>query len=108
MYVIFSIGKLLDLSPLISHSGRHMIFVDGTIGFDTPKVIITPTMTRDEFLASALFVISKPMNQNAPWSRYSFQSVTVHGEHFSGDVCFCSGIIYSMSLSVIRPEIRRI
>jgi hypothetical protein len=81
-----------------------MIQSDGTVEFESPRVSITPHTTRDNFLASPLFAISKPLNQNTPWSRYSFQPVTVGGEHFAGDICFCSGAIYSMSLSSVRPE----
>lgn len=67
-------------------------------------MIITARTTRDEFLSSPLFAISKPMNQNAPWSRYSFQPVRGSGENFAGDICFCSGAIYSMSLCAIGPK----
>jgi hypothetical protein len=81
-----------------------MIYSDGAVEFESPKVRIIPSTTRDDFLASALFAISKPMNQNAPWSRYSFGPITVRGENFSGDICFCSGIIYSTSLCARRPE----
>jgi len=81
-----------------------MIRLDGTVEFESPIVRITPSTTRDDFLASAHFAISKPGNQNAPWSRYSFQPVTARGENFAGDICFCSGAIYSMSLCSIRPE----
>ena len=91
-------------SPQIGHAGHRMIHPDGTVEFESPIVRITPGTTRDDFLASALFAISKPTNQNAPWSRYSFQPVTVRGENFSGDICFCSVAIYSMSLCSIRPE----
>ena len=81
-----------------------MIHPNGTVEFESPKVSITPGTTRDDFLASPLFGISKPSNQNTPYSRYSFQPVTAGGELFAGDICFCSGGIYSMSLCSIRPE----
>jgi hypothetical protein len=81
-----------------------MIRSDGTVELESPKVSITSHTTRDDFLALPLFTFSKPLNQNTPWSRYSFQPITAGGEHFSGDICFCSGAIYSMSLCSLRPE----
>jgi len=81
-----------------------MIYPDGAIKIGIPNVTITQRMTRDDFLASPLFAVSKPMNQNAPWSRYSFRPVTADGEHFAGDVCFYDGVLYSLSLCSIRPE----
>jgi hypothetical protein len=81
-----------------------MIRIDGTIEFESPKASIMPNTTRDDFLASPLFVISKPLNQNHLWSRYSFKPITAQGERFGGDICFCSGAIYSLDLCVIRPE----
>jgi hypothetical protein len=81
-----------------------MIHPDGTVEFESPQARITPTTTRADFLASALFDIARPMNQNAPWSRFSFRPITAQGERFSGDICFCSGAIYSMTLCCSRPE----
>lgn len=81
-----------------------MINSDGTIEFESPKARISPHTTLDVFWNSPLFNLSKPLNQNDPWFRYSFQSVMVGGEHFAGDICFCSGLIYSIDLCVIRPE----
>ena len=81
-----------------------MIHPYGTVEFESPIMRITPSTTRDDFLASALFAVSQPMNQNAPWSRYSFQPIAARGENFAGNICFCSGAIYSMSLCSIRPE----
>jgi hypothetical protein len=82
----------------------NMIRPDGTVEFDAPKVGISPFTLRDDFLASPLFGVSKPLNQNQPSSRYSFQSIVAGGELFDGDICFCSGSLYSMSLGSIRPE----
>jgi len=81
-----------------------MIQSNGIVEFELPKVSITPRTTRDDFLRSPFFVLSKPLNQNAPWSRYCFQPVTAGGERFAGDICFCSGVIYSIGLCSIRPE----
>jgi hypothetical protein len=81
-----------------------MIQSDGTVEFESPKVTISAHSTRNDFLKSSLFALSKPLNQNAPWSRYSFQPVIAGGEHFAGDICFCSGPIYSISLCSVRPE----
>jgi hypothetical protein len=81
-----------------------MIQPNGTVVFDLPNVSITPRTMRDEFQASPLFQISKPLNQNAPWSRYGFRPVTAGNEQFAGDICFCSGSIYSLNLSSLRPE----
>ena len=81
-----------------------MIYPDGTIKLEMPDVSITPRTTRDIFLSSHLFAISKPLNQNVPWSRYSFRPVTADGEHFAGDICFCEGVLYSLILCSIRPE----
>src|SRR4051794_13954487 len=81
-----------------------MIHPDGTVQFELPSVRISPRTTRDEFLASPLFPVAEPSNQNAPWSRYSFQPITANAEPFAGDICFCSGLLYSMSLCSIRPE----
>jgi hypothetical protein len=81
-----------------------MIQSNGTVVFDSPSMSITPGTARDEFLVSPLFHISKPMNQNAPWSRYGFRPVTAGNEQFAGDICFCSGSIYSLNLCSLRPE----
>jgi hypothetical protein len=81
-----------------------MIQSDGTVVFAGPKVTITPRTTRGDFLTSPLFDISKPLNQNVPWSRYSFQPVAGAGEQFAADICFCSGAIYDMMLCSIRSE----
>ena len=86
------------------HHTHRMIHPDGIIEFELPRVRISPRTTRDEFLASPLFAIAEPLNQNAPWSRYSFQPVTVRAELFAGDICFCSGLIDTASLCSTRPE----
>jgi hypothetical protein len=72
-----------------------MILTDGIIEIESPRVIITPKTTREDFLASPLFSISEPRNQNTPWSRYAFKSITVGSEQFAADICFCWGHIYS-------------
>lgn len=91
-------------SWLRCHRTHRMIHPDGTIELALPSMSISPHTTRDEFLASPLFTITKPMNQNTPWSRYSFESVTGGGEQFTGDICFCAGAIYSLSFLALRPE----
>jgi len=99
----------IKLSSLIVAASQpmltnQMIFSNGTVEFESPKVKITPNTTRDDFIASALFAISRPLNQNAPWSRYSFEPITANGECLAGDICFCSAAIYSVGLCSIRPE----
>lgn len=41
-----------------------MIQSDGTIEFESPKVSSTLRTTRDDFLASPLLALAKPLNQN--------------------------------------------
>lgn len=77
---------------------------DGTAVFESPVATLGLDTTRDMFLSSPLFPISKPLNQNAPWSRYAFLPVTALGEQLTGNVCFCHGRIYSLQLCSIRPE----
>jgi hypothetical protein len=81
-----------------------MILKDGTIEIESPRVIITPKTTREDFLASPLFSISEPRNQNTPWSRYAFKPITVGSEQFAAYICFCWGHIYSASLCSMRSE----
>src|SRR5580658_9812129 len=77
---------------------------DGTVNFTSPMIDIGRHTERDAFLTSPLFAISKPLNQNAPWSRYSFGPVTSDGELFAGDICFYSGVVNTISLGSVRPE----
>lgn len=77
---------------------------NGNITIDSPSLIITRDLTRDQFLQSALAGISEPLNQNAPWSRYAFKPVTIRGETFAADICFNAGRLYSVDLAVMRPE----
>jgi hypothetical protein len=81
-----------------------MIHPDGTVEIESPRMSITRGTTREDFVASSLFAISRPLNQNAPWSRYSFQPVEAGGENFECDICFCAGTIYSLIVSSLRPE----
>jgi len=81
-----------------------MIHSDGTIEIESPRVIITPKTMREDFLVSPLFLISQPLNQNAPWSRYSFKPITANDEQLAGDICFCSGVVYSLSFCSMRLE----
>jgi hypothetical protein len=81
-----------------------MIQADGTVEFDSPRTSISPTTTRDDFLASPLFAISEPLNQNPPWSCYAFKPVAARGELFTCHISFCAGAVDSLSLSAMRPE----
>ena len=77
---------------------------DGRITIDAPSMIITSGMTRDQFLGSAVANIATPLNQNTPWSRYAFKPVTIQGERWAADICFNAGRLYSVNLSIMRPE----
>jgi hypothetical protein len=81
-----------------------MIHANGTIEIESPHFVITPKTTREDFLASTLFAISEPLNQNTPWSRYAFKSINLGCEQFAGDICFCWGNLASVSLWSMRPD----
>jgi hypothetical protein len=81
-----------------------VIDTDGMVSFESPMINIGRRTTRDVFIASPLFALAKPLNQNSPWSRYSFEPVMAGSELFAGDICFYSDLICSMSLWSARPE----
>jgi hypothetical protein len=81
-----------------------MIHPDGTIDIEVPCFIISSKTTREDFLASPLFAISEPLNQNTPWSCYGFGPVKTGGEGFSCNVRFCSGFLRYVEFVSIRPE----
>ena len=76
---------------------------DGSIGLESPPIVITHDFSREQFLSSPLFPLSSPLNQNSPWSRYSFRPITIAGEVFAADICFKSDRLYSVNLRTARP-----
>lgn len=74
------------------------------ITIDSPSMVISPNMRREEFLQSAVANISTPVVENAPWSSYNFKPVTIGGESFAANIYFDAGRLDSIQLGVIRPE----
>lgn len=77
---------------------------DGSITITAPRATLRAAMTRAEFLSGPLAAIAKPLNQNAPWSRYSCQPVVIGGEKVAANICFKDDRLHSVGLAVIRPE----
>ncbi len=76
----------------------------GTVVIDSPAIEIKRQMTRSDYLQSQLFLISSPLNQNPPWSRYGFKPILINANNFAGNICFKTEKLYSLTLVVIRPE----
>src|SRR5262249_1178357 len=81
-----------------------MIHSDGTIDIEVPRFIISPKTTHKDFLATPAFAISKPLNQNTPWSCHEIGPITAFGERLSCNVRFCSGWLRYVEFVSLRVE----
>jgi hypothetical protein len=82
-----------------------MIRPDGTIEIESPRIIITPQFSRKDFLASPLYPVTRPANQNEPYSRFAFDSISLHpGEFFNGSICFKNGLLFDFHAASLRLE----
>jgi hypothetical protein len=85
-----------------------MFHIDGTIEIQSPQIIVLPAFSREDFLASSLFPVTEPSNQNHPYSRYFFKSISAEQEeHFQGSICFAWGRLYDFDVSSLRKEFEK-